>query len=53
MSKEALAILLPLMDWLESEKGKHADNDAVANEVDIKHIDSFVICDIAFTKGLT
>lgn len=32
-SKEALAVLLPLMDWLEAEKGRHADNDAVANEV--------------------
>ena len=32
-SKEALAVLLPLMDWLEAEKGRHADNDAVAIEV--------------------
>jgi len=32
-SKEALAVLLPLMDWLEAEKGRHMDNDAVANEV--------------------
>ena len=32
-SKEALAVLLPLMDWLEKEKGNNKENDAIANEV--------------------
>lgn len=32
-SKEALAFLLPLMDWLEKEKGEHKENEAVTNEV--------------------
>ena len=32
-SKEALAVLLPLMDWLEKEKKVLQDNEAVAHEV--------------------
>ena len=32
-SKEALADLLPLMDWLEAEKGKQKENEAVTNDV--------------------
>jgi vacuolar protein sorting-associated protein VTA1 len=32
-SKEALAVLLPLMDWLESCKKDQAGNDAISNEV--------------------
>ena len=37
-SKEALAVLLPLMDWLEQEKGNHPDNEAVSNEVFNYHV---------------
>ena len=33
-SKEALALLLPLMDWLESEKATNKENEAITNEVD-------------------
>jgi len=32
-SKEALAVLLPLMDWLEKEKTGKQDNEAIAHEV--------------------
>jgi len=32
-SKEALAVLLPLMDWLEKEKASRQDDEAVTNEV--------------------
>ena len=32
-SKEAMAVLLPLMDWLEKEKKVMKDNEAVAHEV--------------------
>ena len=32
-SKEALALLLPLMDWLEKEKKVLKENEAVSNEV--------------------
>lgn len=32
-SKEALAVLLPLMDWLEKEKTDKQDNEAIAHEV--------------------
>ena len=33
-SKEALAVLLPLMDWLEAEKaGRMKENEAVSNDV--------------------
>ena len=32
-SKEALAVLLPLMDWLEKEKKVMKENEAVAHEV--------------------
>ena len=32
-SKEALAVLLPLMDWLEKEKSDNQDNEAIAHEV--------------------
>ncbi len=32
-SKEATAVLLPLMDWLEKEKKVLADNEAVSSEV--------------------
>jgi len=32
-SKEALAVLLPLMDWLEAEKKERNDNEAVTSEV--------------------
>ena len=32
-SKEALAVLLPLMDWLEKEKKVLADNEAITSEV--------------------
>ena len=32
-SKEALGVLLPLMDWLEKQKVEHKDNDAITNEV--------------------
>lgn len=32
-SKEALALLIPLMDWLESYKKEQAGNDAISNEV--------------------
>jgi len=32
-SKEALAVLLPLMDWLEKEKTSNQDNEAIAHEV--------------------
>lgn len=32
-SKEALAVLLPLMDWLEKEKKVLADDEAVTSEV--------------------
>ena len=32
-SKEATAVLLPLMDWLEKEKKVLASNEAVSNEV--------------------
>ena len=31
--QEALALLLPLMDWLERRKGELAGNEAVTNEV--------------------
>jgi len=32
-SKEALAVLLPLMDWLEKEKSDNQENEAIAHEV--------------------
>lgn len=32
-SKEALAVLLPLMEWLEKVKGERKDNEAITNEV--------------------
>jgi len=32
-SKEALAVLLPLMDWLEKEKAENQDNEAISHEV--------------------
>jgi len=32
-SNEALAVLLPLMDWLEKEKASRQDDEAVTNEV--------------------
>jgi len=32
-SKEALAVLLPLMDWLEKEKTDKQDNEAITQEV--------------------
>ncbi len=33
ITQEALAVLLPLMDWLESYKKEQAGNDAISNEV--------------------
>ena len=32
-SKEALAVLLPLMDWLEKEKVDKKEQEAISNEV--------------------
>jgi len=32
-SKEALAVLLPLMEWLEKVKAERKDNEAISNEV--------------------
>ena len=32
-SKESLAVLLPLMDWLEKEKKVMKDNEAITHEV--------------------
>ena len=32
-SKEALAVLLPLMDWLEREKVDKKEQEAISNEV--------------------
>ena len=34
-SKEALAVLLPLMDWLEKEKVDKKEQEAISNEVPI------------------
>jgi len=43
-SKEALAVLLPLMDWLETEKGNQNDNEAVSNEVVASaHIENYAM----------
>lgn len=33
ISQEALSVLLPLMDWLESYKKEQAGNEAISNEV--------------------
>ena len=43
-SSEALAVLLPLMEWLESQKKEHKDNDAVTNEVVASaHIENYAM----------
>jgi len=43
-SPEALAILLPLMEWLESQKKVHKENDAVVNEVVASaHIENYAM----------
>jgi len=43
-SKEALAVLLPLMDWLESTKKDMADNEAISSEVVANaHIENYAM----------
>jgi len=43
-SKEALAVLLPLMEWLEAEKNSHKENDAITNEVVASaHIENYAM----------
>jgi len=43
-SPEALAILLPLMEWLEGQKKVHKENDAVVNEVVASaHIENYAM----------
>lgn len=43
-SKEALAVLLPLMDWLESFKKQMAEEEAVSNEtVANAHIENYAM----------
>jgi len=43
-SPDALAILLPLMEWLESQKKVHKENDAVVNEVVASaHIENYAM----------
>lgn len=43
-SPEALAILLPLMEWLEGQKQIHKDNDAVVNEIVASaHIENYAM----------
>jgi len=43
-SPEALAILLPLMEWLEGQKKIHKENDAVVNEVVASaHIENYAM----------
>jgi len=43
-SKEALAVLLPLMEWLEKEKGAHKENEAISNEVVASaHIENYAM----------
>lgn len=43
-SKEALGVLLPLMDWLEKQKGEHKDNEAISNEVVASaHIENYAM----------
>jgi len=56
-SKEALAVLLPLMEWLEKEKADRKDNEAVTNEVVASaHIENyamklFLVADKADREG--
>ena len=43
-SKEAMALLLPVMDWLEKEKKVLADNEAVSSEVVASaHIENYAM----------
>ena len=43
-SAEALAVLLPLMEWLEGQKKVHKENDAVVNEVVASaHIENYAM----------
>jgi len=43
-SAEALALLLPLMEWLEAQKQVHKENDAVVNEVVASaHIENYAM----------
>lgn len=43
-SPDALAVLLPIMEWLESQKKVHAENDAVVNEVVASaHIENYAM----------
>jgi len=43
-SPDALAVLLPIMEWLEGQKKVHAENDAVVNEVVASaHIENYAM----------
>ena len=43
-SKESLAVLLPLMDWLETEKKAMKENEAIAHEVvGSAHVENYAI----------
>lgn len=43
-SAEALALLLPLMEWLEAQKQVHKENEAVVNEVVASaHIENYAM----------
>jgi len=43
-SKEALAVLLPLMEWLEKEKANRKDVEAISNEVVASaHIENYAM----------
>jgi len=43
-SKEAVAVLVPIMDWLEKEKKALADNEAVSSEVVASaHIENYAM----------
>lgn len=43
-SKEALAVLLPLMEWLEKEKTEKKENEAITNEVVASaHIENYAM----------
>lgn len=43
-SKEALAVLLPLMEWLEKEKTDKKENEAITNEVVASaHIENYAM----------
>jgi len=43
-SKESLAVLLPLMDWLEKEKKVMKDNEAITHEVvGQAHVENYVM----------